>query len=145
MTKFIKQDNGYSEGNEYGKPEGDELKRAVDFSINGKLVTLLESGDIVQYTSNGRDAVKYSNLPADGFIKNPQRIFADLDSPNIFAIHEDKWVDDLWRLSKFTRSGSYMSSWFLPEKGQNWQAVDLDIASATMWIITENAIGKVKI
>ena len=89
--------------------------------------------------------MQYGNLPADGFIKNPQRIFADLDSPNIFALHEDKWINGLWRLSKFTRSGSYVSSWFLPEKGQDWEAVDLDIDSATMWIITSHAIGKTKI
>ncbi|HOE74447.1 MAG TPA: hypothetical protein PLC05_02585 [bacterium] len=145
LIKFTKQANGFSEGNEYGKPEGEELKRAVDFAINGKLVVLFESGDIVQYTSNGRSAVQYGNLPADGFIKNPQRIFADLDSPNIFALHEDKWINGLWRLSKFTRSGSYVSSWFLPEKGQDWEAVDLDIGSATMWIITSHAIGKTKI
>lgn len=42
LIKFTKQANGFSEGNEYGKPEGEELKRAVDFAINGKLVVLFD-------------------------------------------------------------------------------------------------------
>ena len=144
IVKFTPQENGFSEGADYGKPEGSELKNAVSLAINGRVIALLKDSTYVEYTSSGRTAGTFSGLPSDGFIKNPKFIYADPDSVDVVVFHEDKWVNDLWHLTKFNRSGKYIESFFLPDTFKNWKAIDYLVKDKVLWAVTDSKVYTAK-
>lgn len=145
IMKYVPQSGGFGEGSDFSKPEGDELKNGIDLTVNGRVLVLMNNGNFIQYTSSGREAINFSDLPSDGFIKNPKNIFANLDSNDVVILHEDKWVNGLWRLSKFTRSGKYIASYFLPDSLKNWKSIDFDVKDKILWAITDSKIYKAKV
>lgn len=145
IMKYVPQSDGFGEGSDYSKPEGDELKNGIDLVVNGRVLVLMNNGNIVQFTSSGREAINFSDLPSDGFIKNPKNIFANLDSNDVVILHEDKWVSGLWRLSKFTRSGKYIAGYLLPDSLKKWKSIDFDVKDKVLWAVTDSKIYRAKL
>lgn len=145
IVKYSPLETGYSEGEDYSTPEGSELKDGVDIAVNGSILVLMKNGNIIKYTSSGREAIEYSEMPSDGFISDPKALYANLDSNDVYILHKDKWVPELWRLTKVTRSGKYIESYFLPDAWENWQGFDFYFKDKVLWAITDSNIYKAKI
>jgi len=145
LVKFTPREGGFNEGEDYSEPEGDELKNAIDITINGRVLALFKDGATVQYNTGGRQAVSYTELPTGDFIKNPRAIFADVESPDVVILHEDKWVNGLWHLTKFNRSGKYLESYFLPDSLKGWKNIDYDARSKVLWTVTESRIYRAQV
>ncbi|HLB32203.1 MAG TPA: hypothetical protein VJL27_01470, partial [Patescibacteria group bacterium] len=143
ILKYSPKDSGFSGGTAYSQPEGQELNGAVDFAINGSVMTLMSNGKIVKYTKTGRTPVEITDLPAEVFLNAPRRIFAHSDSNDIAILHQDAWVKDLYRISFFARAGKYKRSVILPLEQGAVKSVALDLKTGLATIVTDKVVYQV--
>lgn len=140
IIKYAPKDSGFAAGAAYSQPEGSELNSAVDIAINGSVMTLFGDSRIVKYTKTGRTPIALTELPAEGFLSSPTRIYADSDSGDIAILHEDLWLKGLYRVSFLTRAGKYKRSVILPLDRGTVLNADLDLKTGLATIVTDKTI-----
>ncbi len=140
ILKYTPKESGFAAGISYSQPEGSELNSAIDMAINGAVMTLMNDARVIKYTKTGRTPVTITELPAEGFITAPRRIYADSDSPDIAILHDDFLVKGMSRLSIFTKTGKYKRSVILPLDRGTVLNADLDLKTGQATIVTDKIV-----
>jgi len=143
ILKYAPKDSGFGGGTPYSQPEGQELSGAVDFAINGSVMTLMSNGKVVKFTKTGRTPVEITDLPVEGFLNTPRRIYAHSDSADIAILHQDAWVKDLSRISFFTRAGKYKRSVILPLEQGIFKSAACDLKTGLATVVTDKVVYQV--
>jgi len=145
ILKYTYLKDKYSEAEDYGSPEGDEIKKAVGIAVNGSVLVLMDDGSIKKFSKSARTKIAYSDLPDANFIYKPIGIYANGDKSTIIIAHKDLWANDLTRITVLTRIGKYKKSFLLPVSMTNIKSLNYNAKDSKLWVVTDNAIYKTNI
>lgn len=105
IWKYISTETGYSTIREYLSPDtSPDFSKVVSFAVDGSVWVLLESADVLKFTSGRMDAFSLENTGDP--ISFPSAIYTDENANNVYILEGSKN-----RVLVFDKKGAYLGQY----------------------------------
>lgn len=135
IYKFTPEDDQYSDAQNYISNSSSDIKKAIDFSIDGYVYVLLSEGKVAKFSQGSEIDFNLTNIPGSPTLSKPKKITTDENLNSIYILDDN-------RILEFDKEGKYINQYNFDKNLDNITDFQIYPKTKELYIINSGKIYK---